>query len=145
MVVCIFGESCTGKSTIASSLKDVLKADVYTGKDYLRLAKNEQIARNAFQTKLQNAVAGENIIYVVAEKEHLALVPDGAVRVLVTADLACILQRFAQRMKGTLPPPVKQMLEKKHGMFDAYAYDFRVHNSENIADLCGAIVQMQGK
>ena len=29
-----------------------------------------------------------------------------------------ILDRFAQRMRGTLPPPVKSMLEKKHSIIN---------------------------
>ena len=41
MVIGIFGESCTGKSTLAGKLKKSMDAQVYTGKDYLRLEKNE--------------------------------------------------------------------------------------------------------
>ncbi len=44
MVTGIIGESCTGKSTLADKLKSLLCAEVYTGKDYLRLSKNEAIA-----------------------------------------------------------------------------------------------------
>ena len=36
MVIAIFGESCTGKSTLARALKERLGGEVYTGKDYLR-------------------------------------------------------------------------------------------------------------
>lgn len=39
MVVGIIGESCTGKSTLADKLKSLVDAEVYTGKDYLRLAR----------------------------------------------------------------------------------------------------------
>ena len=45
MVIGIIGESCTGKSFLADQLKDVFHAQVYTGKDYLRLAGNEAIAQ----------------------------------------------------------------------------------------------------
>ena len=41
MVIGIIGESCTGKSTLAKKLQSILGADIYTGKDYLRLAKND--------------------------------------------------------------------------------------------------------
>ena len=71
MVIGIFGESCTGKSTLADKLKESINAQVYTGKDYLRLEKNEIMAKQSFQTKLREAVNGENIIYVISEKEHL--------------------------------------------------------------------------
>ena len=53
MVIGIFGEICTGKSTLADKLKESMNAQVYTGKDYLRLAKNEDAAKLAFQTKLR--------------------------------------------------------------------------------------------
>ena len=40
MLIAIIGESCTGKSTLADKLKQDFNAAVYTGKDYLRLAKS---------------------------------------------------------------------------------------------------------
>lgn len=80
MLIAIFGESCTGKSTLANALAQKLDAEIYTGKDFLRLAKSENIARLLFQKKLNAAVTGENIIYVIAEKEHLALLPEGAIQ-----------------------------------------------------------------
>ena len=139
MLIGIIGESCTGKSTLAEKLKVQLNAEVFTGKDYLRLAKNEAIAQKLFTKKLDEAKTGENIVYVISEKEHLALMPEGAVRILMTADLDLILERFAQRMHGTLPPPVKLMLEKKHGIFDVISYDYHIHNGENADAVCAAL------
>ena len=49
MVIGIFGESCTGKSTLAERINASLPCDIFTGKDYLRLAKNENIAKVMFQ------------------------------------------------------------------------------------------------
>jgi len=134
MVIGIFGESCTGKSTLAGKISDGLPCEVYTGKDYLRLAKNENIAKAMFQKKLAAAVKGENIIYVISEKEHLSLLPEGALRILVTADLERIKSRFAQRMRGNLPAPVAAMLEKKHGCFDAEPHDMHVVSGETDLD-----------
>lgn len=94
MVIGIIGESCTGKSTLADKLKSLLDAEVYTGKDYLRLAKNETIAKKLFQKKLEEAISGPHIIYVISEKEHLPLLPNNAYRVLMTADLDVIKERF---------------------------------------------------
>ena len=142
MLIVIFGESCTGKSTLAQRLKERLGAEVYSGKDYLRLAKNEAQARSLFAEKLQGAVKGENIIYVIAEKELLALVPQGAVRVLVTADLETIKTRFAKRIGGTLPTPVAAMLERKHGCFDAEPHAFHVISGET--DMDGMIREITG-
>jgi cytidylate kinase len=130
MVIGIFGESCTGKSTLAEKIAASIPCEVFTGKDYLRLAKNENIAKVMFQKRLAAAVAGENIIYVISKKEHLPLLPEGALRILVTADLEIIKSRFAQRMRGNLPAPVAAMLEKKHGCFDAENSDFRVISGE---------------
>ena len=87
-----------------------------------------------FQKKLTAAVNGENIIYVISEKEHLPLLPEGALRILVTADLELIKTRFAQRMRGNLPAPVAAMLEKKHGCFDAVSHDIHVVSGETDLD-----------
>lgn len=141
MVIGIFGESCTGKSTLAEKIAASLPCEVFTGKDYLRLAKNENIAKVMFQKKLTAAVADENIIYVIAEKEHLSLLPEGALRILVTADLELIKSRFAQRMRGNLPAPVAAMLEKKHGCFDAEQYDIHVVSGET--DLDAVVEQLK--
>ena len=134
MLIAIFGESCTGKSTLADKLAAKFDAAIYTGKDYLRLAKNENIAKVMFQKKLAAAVNGENIIYVISEKEHLPLLPEGTFRILVTADLDLIKSRFAQRMRGNLPVPVATMLEKKHGCFDAEHYDLHMISGETNLD-----------
>ena len=139
MVIAIFGESCVGKSTLAAQLKEKLNAEVFTGKDYLRLAKNESIAKKLFQKKLADALDGEHLIYVITEPEHLMLLPEGAVRILVTADLERIQARFAQRMGGNLPAPVKAMLEKKHGCFDRESHDYHIYNNEQTEAVCEAI------
>ena len=134
MVIGIFGESCTGKSTLAEKIAANLGCEVFTGKDYLRLAKNESIAKMMFRKKLAAAIDGENIIYVISEKEHLELLPEGALRILVTADIETIKTRFAQRMRGNLPAPVAAMLENKHGCFDAEPHDIHVVSGETDLD-----------
>ena len=134
MVIGIFGESCTGKSTLAEKIAASLSGEIYTGKDYLRLAKNENIAKMMFQKKLAAAVDGENILYVISEKDHLPLLPERALRILVTADLELIKSRFAQRMRGDLPSPVAAMLEKKHGCFDQERHDIHVISGESDID-----------
>lgn len=134
MVIGIFGESCTGKSTLAEKIAAAMPCEIITGKDYLRLAKNESIAKKIFEKKLQQAVNGDNIIYVIAEQEHLSLLPEGALRILVTADLELIKSRFAQRMRGNLPAPVAAMLEKKHGCFDLQPHDYHFISGETDVD-----------
>ena len=143
MVIGIIGESCTGKSTLAETLNQSMEVEIYTGKDYLRLAKNEAIALKLFQKKLQEAVLGEHILYVISEKEQLELLPEKSVRVLVTADLTQIKERFAHRMHGNLPAPVAAMLERKHGCFDEIPHDIHVISGEtDIEAVCLQVEKM---
>ncbi len=88
------------------------------------MAKSESEAVILFKEKLRNAVSGENMIYVISEPEHINLLPDSAIRILVSADIDTIKERFKARMHGNLPAPVEQMLEKKHGIFDGGVYDY---------------------
>ena len=143
MVIAIFGESCTGKSTLADMLAEKLSAKIYTGKDYLRLAKNENKAKAEFKKLLESAMAGEHVIYVIAEQEHLSLIPENALRVLATAELDTIKERFAARMNGQLPPPVAQMLERKHGCFDSQPHSIAFRgDSDDPAEMCRKIIAM---
>ena len=143
MVIAIFGESCTGKSTLAEVLAGQLSAKIYSGKDYLRLAKSQSQAEEAFKALLRESMTGEHIIYVISEPEHMKLLPEGAVRVSVTAPLSAIKERFARRMGGRLPAPVKQMLERKHGCFDGESYALRYDSSEDDAvSLCEKIIEL---
>ncbi len=124
MLICIIGENCSGKSTLANELKRIIDAEVITGKDYIRMAKSESEAVILFKKKLRVAVSGENMIYVISEPEHINLLPDGAIRILVSADIDTIKERFKARLHRNLPAPVEQMLEKKHGIFDGGVYDY---------------------
>lgn len=137
MVIGIIGENCSGKSVLAEAIRDAVKAEVFTGKDYLRMAKTEQEAVAVFRAKLKAAVTGETIIYVISEKEHLEFLPDGAVRILVKADLDTIKERFKRRMHGNLPAPVEQMLVRKHGMFDGETVDYHFDGvSGDASEIC---------
>ena len=125
MVIGMIGENCSGKSTLAASIRDALGAEIISGRDYLRMARSEAEAKRMFREKLAGAVSGRNIIYVISEPDQLDLLPKGAVRILVSADLDTIKARFRARMRGFLPAPVERMLESKHGMFDGGVYDYR--------------------
>ncbi|HML67585.1 MAG TPA: hypothetical protein PKA81_04255 [Clostridia bacterium] len=128
MVICLFGENCTGKSSIADVLSVRLNATRITGKDYLRLAKSEAEAKRTFAALLSERLGSDQaLVYVASEPEQLALLPAGVVRVLITAELPRIKERFAARMGGKLPAPVEAMLERKHGMFDALPCELRIH------------------
>ena len=140
MVIGIIGENCSGKSTLANAIKKEFNAEVITGKDYLRMAKSESEAVALFKEKLLKSVSGENIIYVISEPEHIRLLPDGAIRILVYADIDTIKERFKDRMHGNLSAPVAQMLEKKHGIFDGGMYDYRIDGTNgDAASLCAEL------
>lgn len=140
MVIALFGDSCTGKSTIAELLSAQLSAELYSGKDYLRLAKSETTATALFQRKL---CGSEPMIYVLSEKDQLALLPEHCVRILVTASLETIKERFAARMHGTLPAPVAAMLERKYGQFEAEAHDLRINTDTcSPEDACSKILAL---
>lgn len=137
MVIGIIGENCSGKSTLANEIKKVIKADIITGKDYLRMAKSEREAIVLFQEKLGQAMANGNMIYVISEPEQIALLPEGSITILVYADMETIKERFKTRMHGNLPAPVANMLEKKHGIFENGTYDYRFNGvTGDAAALC---------
>lgn len=145
MVIGIIGESCVGKTKFSSQLCDHLSATVYTGKDFLRLAKNENEAKHTFQDKLEQAAASkvEHIIYLISEREHISLLPQNALRILMTADLEIIKQRFAIRMHGNLPEPVAKMLEKKHGIFDQEPHCLHIISGEtDLNEACEKVLNL---
>ncbi len=140
MVIGIIGENCAGKSTLAEEPAGRLGAQIVSGKDYLRMARSESEAEALFRKKLEQAVDGEPILYVISDKEQLALLPAGAKRIYVKADLETVKSRFRARLHGNLPPPVEQMLERKHGLFDGGQYDYvydGAHGSP--ADFCDGL------
>ena len=143
MLICIIGENCSGKSTLANEIKKIIDAQVFSGKDYVRMAKSESEAVVLFKEKLRSAVSTENIIYVISEPEHINLLPDGAIRILVSADIDTIKERFKARMHGNLPAPVEQMLEKKHGIFDSGVYDYHFDGvNGDAAALCETLKKL---
>ena len=124
MLIAIIGENCVGKSTLAKELTSHFPSKIFVGKDFLRLERNPSVAKQTFQKMLAQSVCGENLIFVISEKEHIDLLPEGAFRILLTADLDVIKERFKDRMRGFLPPPVEKMLERNHGTFDSVKCDF---------------------
>lgn len=140
MVIALFGDSCTGKSSIAAKLAQQLSAEVFSGKDYLKLAKSEGIAQALFKKRLSGQ---ERIVYVISEPERLALLPENSVRVLVAASLKTVKERFAQRMHGNLPSPVAAMLERKFGQFESQPYHLRIDTDHvSPAEAVGKILSL---
>ena len=140
MLIAVIGENCAGKSTLAEKIRETLGGEIVTGKDYLRMARSASAAEALFKEKLRSAVSGDNLLYVISEQEHLLLLPEGAVRILVKADLETIKERFRARMRGNLPAPVERMLENRHGVFDGVDCDFVFDGAAGDASaLCEAL------
>ena len=138
-MLCLFmGQSCTGKSTVADKMMEVTHVEVFSGKDYLRLAKNENEAWKLFYEKLANAALNkdskESMVYIITEKEHLDKVRTmkGLHKVKFTASLDVIKSRFAQRMRGNLPLPIEKKLEKQFEEWKDEIGDMVVDTTEDI-------------
>ena len=139
MLIAIIGENCVGKSTLANKINEKLGAKIYSGKDYLRLEKNPSAATETFKATLKGAVQGDNIIYLITEKEHIQLLPEGAFRIVLTAELDTIKARFKERMRGNLPMPVEKMLEAKHGMYDTLDCNIKLDDNYSMEDVWSAL------
>lgn len=135
MLIAIIGENCVGKSTLAEKIREKLPAEIYSGKDYLRLEKNPAMALEQFKTMLRASVTGDNIIYLITEKEHIQLLPEGTFRIVLTADLEVIKERFKARMHGNLPLPLEKILESKHGMYDNLECDLKLDSNYHIEEV----------
>ena len=139
MLIAIIGENCVGKTTLANKINEKLGATIYSGKDYLRLEKNPSAAAETFKSTLKASLEGSNIIYLITEKEHIQLLPDGAFRIVLSAELEVIKERFKARMRGNLPMPVEKMLETKHGMYDRLECNLKLDGNYNIEDVLRAL------
>lgn len=139
MLIVIIGENCVGKSTLASKINEKLNAKIYSGKDYLRLEKNPSMALEKFKTILKDSLTGNNIIYLITEKEHLNLLPEGVFKIVLTAELDVIKERFKERMRGNLPLPLEKMLEAKHGMYDNLECNIKLDANYDIDEIIGIL------
>ena len=141
MLIAIIGENCVGKSTLAKKINEKFGARIYSGKDYLRLEKNPSAALEAFIAMLKASVDGDNIIYLITEKEHLQLLPEGTFRIVITAELETIKSRFTERLRGNLPIPVEKMLEAKHGMYDNLECNLKIAGNYDVGDVLAALTR----
>ena len=120
MLYIFMGPSCSGKSSAAEELKNLMDVEIYAGKDYLRMSKNEQDAWKVFSGKLKEASSNRDlnspsIIYIISEKSDISKLQgfDNALTIKFTADFETVKSRFANRMKGNLPKPVEKMIERQ--------------------------------
>ena len=119
MLFIFMGESCTGKSTIATKVSELKNIKVYTGNEFLKLSKNQDDAWKIFSDKMNRASAqdslSESIIYVITERDMLSkLQKFECKKIKFEANLDIIKSRFAERMNNRLPKPIEAMLKRKH-------------------------------
>lgn len=139
MLIAIIGENCVGKSTLAGKISERIGGKIYSGKDYLRLEKNPSVAMETFKAILKASIDGDSVIYLITEQEHIQLLPEGAFRIVLTAELETIKARFKERMRGNLPLPVEKMLEAKHGMYDNLACNIKLDSHYSMDDVWHAL------
>jgi len=139
MLIAIIGENCVGKSTLAGKINEKFDGKIYSGKDYLRLEKNPSVAETTFKNILKDATKGDNIIYIITEREHLNLLPDNTFKIVLTADIEVIKDRFKARMRGNLPLPLEKMLEANHGIYDNLQCNLKLDENYNLAEVIDAI------
>ena len=134
MLYVFMGPSCTGKSTAAEIVRKRIGAEIYSGKDYLRLAKAEGDAWRIFHEKMEESSkkeSGESLIFVCTEKELFdrISVKENIFTVRFTAIPEEIKRRFGERMRGSLPKPLEMMLEKQMNLWEEIESSLLVDSS----------------
>ena len=72
---------------------------------------------------------------MITERDHLNLLPQGSIKIVLTASLDTIKARFRERMRGNLPLPVEKMLEAGHGIYDNLDCDMKLDEGYNIDEV----------
>jgi len=134
MLFILMGPSSTGKSSIATELNKELKGEIYTGKDYLRFAKNKNYAWNKFKSelvKISKEDISSSIIYVTTEKEDILKLRDikNAKFIKILSDLETLKSRFSKRMGGNLPKSVEEMLKRQLKEWEEVESDLCINTS----------------
>lgn len=133
------GPSCSGKSTAGEIVGKRTGAKIYSGKDYLRLAKAEGEAWRVFQEKMVEAAGHgkeESLIFVCTEKELFdrISVKENIFTVRFTATPEDIKRRFAELMHGNLPKPLEMMLEKQMHLWEGIEAKLLVNSSSESSE-----------
>lgn len=138
MLLIFMGENCTGKTTVSTIFKKKYGLSVYSGKDYLRFAKNENEALIKFNYALSCAssrkcLSEKSIIYIMSEKDFISKFKniDDAVLVKFSANLDIIKNRFSKRINSPISKPICTMLEKKNLLWNDVAADTYVDTTKS--------------
>lgn len=146
MLYVLCGPSCAGKSTVAAALKERLGARVYTGKDYLRLARSEAEARACLLRELrERAGADSHAAVVLTETDLVAELRAiaGARFVRCTAPKEILIERFIARSGGKANPAFAAMIDRQAQKWDAIPCD-SVVDTGGSADVEASIAMILG-
>lgn len=136
MLLLFAGPSGSGKSTAAALLKPKLKAEVYSGKGYLRIAKNMDEAWKKFQTILADSVAGKrNSILILVGTDNLEKFRAAGKFRLVrfTAPREVLESRFAGR-SGEITPQISKMIRDQEEKWMDVPCDLVVDTSQKTVE-----------
>jgi len=136
MLLLLAGPSGSGKSTAAALLKDRLKAEVYSGKGYYRMAKSPAEAFRKFQAVLQEAIDGKrNAILILVGTGNLEKFKAMGKFQLIrfTAPREVLEKRFSGRT-GEVTPQISKMIQDQEAMWQAVPCDLVIDTSVKTAE-----------
>jgi cytidylate kinase len=131
MLLLFAGPSGSGKSSAAALLKDKLKAEVYSGKGYYRMAKSPAEAFRKFQAVLQEAIDGKrNAILILVGTANLEKFKAMGKFCLIrfTAPRAVLESRFAGR-SAVVTPQISKMIADQEAMWQDVPCDLVIDTS----------------
>ena len=107
------------------------------------MGKSPSAAEKSFKEYLeQNQGQEKMIVYLISEIDELKFLPPHAVKIRCQAPLEIIKERFAERMRGNLPPQVADMLERKYGMFQETVVDLSYDTTQrDVGQICEKILK----
>jgi predicted kinase len=147
MLLLFAGPSGSGKSSAAALLKARLKAEVYSGKGYYRMAKSPAEAWNKFKAVLQEAIDGKrNAILILVGTDNLEKFKAmGSFKLIrFTAGQEVLEKRFSGR-SGEVSPQISKMIAGQEAKWKGVPCDLVIDTgtrtveqvAEEIAGLAG--------
>ena len=136
MLLLFAGPSGSGKSSAAALLKDKLKAEVYSGKGYYRMARSPAEAWKKFQAVLQEAIDGKrNAILILVGTANLEKFKAmGKFRLVrFTAPREVLESRFAGRT-GEITPQITKMIADQEALWQGVPCDLVIDTSVKTAE-----------
>jgi adenylate kinase family enzyme len=132
MLLLFIGPSCSGKSSVAKKIAERTSCKVWSGKDYFRLAKNQDEAWKIFLNMLRDSssdttLSDKSIIFLISNPIELRndlLAISNLKSIKFNADISVLKQRLAKRInQEPLSPPLEKMIERQQNAFQTIPAD----------------------